>query len=283
MPLQSSARPPDPCVQPDSVSDPGGAGSGPGQVSPDRRSAGARLESRQHPAGGGDAFWKVPTKKETNFGNSLHLLLAASGVIPDFELAPSNASDPVMGKELLVDHTDQGVVGDKGYVSATVAADLRAEDRTALSTVLRRNQTTGLPAAEWRAPDRRNGAWPIGRAVLPRDRPRSTLRRSLCLLADQVGGPYRVHQSQSLDRQSGLCANQVTRVSELASVASGQSSSSVTTTACIGYFKCSPGHFDLRPELLLPVCHRRPWQYFRVRRFLLAIPQVAGSTFPRRT
>lgn len=95
----------------------------------------------------GAAFGKVPTKKETIFGYKLHLLLTAGGVILDCELAPANASDLAVGKELLAEHTDLDVVGDKGYISGAVAAELRAENRITLTTVPRRNQTTQLPPA----------------------------------------------------------------------------------------------------------------------------------------
>ena len=95
----------------------------------------------------GAAFGKVPTKKETIFGYRLHLLLTVGGVILDFELAPANASDLAVGEELLAEHTDLDVVGDKGDISAAVATDLRAENRITLTTVPRRNQTTQPPPA----------------------------------------------------------------------------------------------------------------------------------------
>jgi hypothetical protein len=62
-------------------------------------------------------------------------------------LAPANASDLAVGVELLAGHTDLTVVGDKGYISAPVAADLHAHHRIRLLTVPRRNQVTQLPPA----------------------------------------------------------------------------------------------------------------------------------------
>src|SRR5438477_8558604 len=82
---------------------------------------GSKAASAWRPAGA--AFGKVPTKKETIFGYRLHLLLTVGGLILDFELAPANASDLAVGAELLAEHTDLDVVGDKGYISAAVAAD----------------------------------------------------------------------------------------------------------------------------------------------------------------
>jgi hypothetical protein len=94
----------------------------------------------------GASFGKVPTKKQTIFGYRLHLLVTLDGIIRDFELAPAHASDLAVGAELLAGHTDLEVVGDKGYISAAVAAELRAQNRIVLHTVPRRNQAHQLPA-----------------------------------------------------------------------------------------------------------------------------------------
>lgn len=50
-----------------------------------------------------------------------------------------------MGEELLREQTDLVVIGDKGYISAEVAATLAAHNRIRLLTILRRNQTQQLP------------------------------------------------------------------------------------------------------------------------------------------
>jgi hypothetical protein len=52
------------------------------------------------------------------FGFKLHLLVTLSGVIVDFELAPANESDLSVGIEMLEQHTDLEVVGDKAFISA---------------------------------------------------------------------------------------------------------------------------------------------------------------------
>ena len=104
----------------------------------------------------GAAFGKVPTKKQTIFGYKLHLLVTLGGVILDFELAPANVSDLVVGAELLAAHHDLLVLGDKGYLSAPVATALREEARITLFTVPRANQRDQLPPpvvtlhARWR-------------------------------------------------------------------------------------------------------------------------------------
>ena len=93
----------------------------------------------------GAKFGKVPSKSETIFGYKLHLLIAMKGVILDFELAPANETDLQVGFELLAEHTDLQVVGDKAYISAEKAAQLWKENRIRLQTIPRRNQRKLLP------------------------------------------------------------------------------------------------------------------------------------------
>jgi hypothetical protein len=93
----------------------------------------------------GSTFGKVPSKKQTIFGYKLHLLIAMNGVILDFELAPANASDLEVGFELLSEHTDLHVLGDKAYISAEKAAHLWQQNRIQLTTIPRRNQQKQLP------------------------------------------------------------------------------------------------------------------------------------------
>ena len=93
----------------------------------------------------GARFGKVPSKKQTIFGYKLHLLITLGGVILDFELAPANASDLEVGFELLMEHTDLDVLGDKGYISAAKADELRQANRVRLRTLPRRNQKVQLP------------------------------------------------------------------------------------------------------------------------------------------
>lgn len=88
----------------------------------------------------GARFGKVSSKKQTIFGYKLHLLITLGGVILDFELAPANATDLTVGFELLVQHTDLEVLGDKAYISAPKAAELWRNNRLRLHTLPRRNQ-----------------------------------------------------------------------------------------------------------------------------------------------
>ena len=95
----------------------------------------------------GADFGKCASKKITIFGFKLHLLVSLGGLILDFELAPASAADLTVGAELLAEHTDLTVFGDKGYISAEVARQLFKTNRLKLMTLPRRNQTNQpLPA-----------------------------------------------------------------------------------------------------------------------------------------
>lgn len=95
----------------------------------------------------GAAFGKVPSKKQTIFGYKLHLLVSLGGVILDFELAPANVTDLAAGAELLAGQRDLLALGDKAYISAPLAEQLRAEAGVTLLTVPRQNQRAQCSAA----------------------------------------------------------------------------------------------------------------------------------------
>jgi IS5 family transposase len=99
----------------------------------------------------GAAFGKVPSKKQTIYGYKLHLLVTFSGVILNFHLAPANANDLQVGVELLSEHADLDVLGDKAYISAAEAATLWQQRRIRLTTLPRRNMKQQLPRAVARA------------------------------------------------------------------------------------------------------------------------------------
>ena len=85
-------------------------------------------------------FGKAITKKQTFFGYRLHLLITMSGLILDFELSSANCTDLEVGFELLSEHTDLEVLGDKAYISAAKAAELWEKNRIRLRTIPRSNQ-----------------------------------------------------------------------------------------------------------------------------------------------
>lgn len=96
-------------------------------------------------------FGKVPSKKLTIFGYKLYLLVTHNGVILDFVLAPANVMELHAGVELLEEHTDLDVLGDKAFISAPVQERLLVENRLRLRTLPRRNQRTQVPPAAARA------------------------------------------------------------------------------------------------------------------------------------
>jgi len=89
-------------------------------------------------------FGRVESKKQTIFGYKLHLLVTLGGLIVDFELAPASASDGTIGFELLADHTDLTVIGDKAYINASKVAELWRQNRIRLQTLPRRNQKQSI-------------------------------------------------------------------------------------------------------------------------------------------
>jgi hypothetical protein len=101
------------------------------------------------------AYWEthearvgyVASKKQWLFGYKLYLLVTQAGVILDFVLAPANVPELQAGVELLEEHADLDVLGDKAFVSRPAAERLRAENRVALLTLPRRNQKRQPPAA----------------------------------------------------------------------------------------------------------------------------------------
>ncbi|MGH3804120.1 MAG: IS982 family transposase [Pseudonocardiaceae bacterium] len=84
-------------------------------------------------------FGKVSSKKITIFGYKLYLLVALNGAILDFVLAPANVVELQVGAELLEEHTDLAVIGDKAFISAPLATRLETENRVRLLTLPRRN------------------------------------------------------------------------------------------------------------------------------------------------
>jgi IS5 family transposase len=88
----------------------------------------------------------VASKQQWIYGYKLHLLVTLGGVILDFVLAPAHAGDLPVGAALLAEHTALTVFGDKGYVSAAVAAELQAQG-VRLIAQRRQNQRQQLPAA----------------------------------------------------------------------------------------------------------------------------------------
>jgi len=82
----------------------------------------------------GANYGKVSSKKMMIFGYKLHMLITLGGLILDFELAPASLGDLAIGRELLQEHGNRIVIGDKAYVSAPVADELWQHNRIRLLT-----------------------------------------------------------------------------------------------------------------------------------------------------
>jgi hypothetical protein len=91
-------------------------------------------------------FGRCASKKQTLYGYKLHCVMTLGGVILDFSLAPANEADRTVGAGLLFGLRDRLVVGDKGYVSAALAAELQAQG-VRMVTLPRRNQAAQVTPA----------------------------------------------------------------------------------------------------------------------------------------
>jgi hypothetical protein len=93
--------------------------------------------SRERAAPHGATFGRVVTKKQTIFGYKLHLLVTLNGVILDVHLALAHVPDLSVGADMVLEHTDLMVLGDKDYISAPLATELAATTGTRWLTPLR--------------------------------------------------------------------------------------------------------------------------------------------------
>ena len=89
-------------------------------------------------------YGRVASKQQTIFGYKLHLLVTASGIIVDFELAPASKTDVAVGHELLANHQNKQVIGDKAYINKQVKDELAQTNCIDLITLPRRNQKPQL-------------------------------------------------------------------------------------------------------------------------------------------
>jgi IS5 family transposase len=98
-------------------------------------------EWRDHEA----AYGWVASKKQMIYGYKLHLVLTVGGLILDFQLAPANGDERVVAADLLSAYGGLTVLGDKGYVSAPLAEELRQQGIDLIAQ-RRQNQKAQLPA-----------------------------------------------------------------------------------------------------------------------------------------
>ena len=93
----------------------------------------------------GARFGQCPTKKQTVSGYKLHCVMTLGGVILDFVLAGANEADRTEGAGMLYELRNRLVVGDKGNLSAALAAELRGQG-VELVTLPKRNQAEQVSA-----------------------------------------------------------------------------------------------------------------------------------------
>jgi len=89
-------------------------------------------------------FGYCASKKQTFFGYRLHLVVTLGGVILDFELTAATADERDVAAEVLPDYPGRTFLGDTGYVSESVAAEL-ATAGVRLVALRRANQRVPLP------------------------------------------------------------------------------------------------------------------------------------------
>jgi Transposase DDE domain len=92
----------------------------------------------------GATFGYCASKKQTFFGYRLHLVVTLGGVILDFELTAANADERDVAIDMLPAYVGRTFLGDKGYVSAPLAAEL-ATGGVRLIALRRANQRVALP------------------------------------------------------------------------------------------------------------------------------------------
>ena len=76
----------------------------------------------------GASYGKCPSKKLTYYGYKIHALCTDNGIITDFLITAANANDKDAVWELVEQYNRYlTLIGDKGYISARLADDLRNE------------------------------------------------------------------------------------------------------------------------------------------------------------
>lgn len=97
--------------------------------------------------GYGIAYGKCPSKKETYLGYKLHLLTTLDGFITDFAISAANIDDRVAIWDLVAPYRKILMLGDKGYISKDLVAQLKAEKEILLLPVQRDNSKIQHPKA----------------------------------------------------------------------------------------------------------------------------------------
>jgi len=94
----------------------------------------------------GASYGVCPSKKLTYYGYKTHALCTANGIITDFILTPASVDDREAVWELVETYNRHLVmIGDKGYIKAQLAEDLRVEKGITLIYLKRRNAKDQYP------------------------------------------------------------------------------------------------------------------------------------------
>ena len=168
----------------------------------------------------GAAFGQCATKKQTIYGYRLHLLITLGGTILDFELTSANADERDAARDLLQDKRDLVVIGDKGFISAPLASELKERSNIRLLTLPRRNQKVQVPPAVRRLINHvRQRIETVNGQLTEQFQIETNHAHSflgvVCPFVHQADRPHAVHLSQSAAGQSRLVANQAVGLSDL--------------------------------------------------------------------
>lgn len=118
---------------------------------------------------------RVPAKKQTIFDYKLYLLATLNGVTLDVVLAPANVAELQVGTDLLADHADLAVLGDKAFISARCGRGAGCQpdsppDRGPAQWAPAA-ASGGAPHLQLGPADHRNRPQPAGGAIPPRAQP----------------------------------------------------------------------------------------------------------------
>jgi IS5 family transposase len=85
------------------------------------------------------------SKKETYYGFKLHALVTIEGFIKNIEITPAHVDDRVALRDLLPHNYKTTILGDKGYIGDSFAAELKEEENTLLLALKRDNAKNPYP------------------------------------------------------------------------------------------------------------------------------------------
>jgi hypothetical protein len=97
--------------------------------------------------GYGATYGDCPSKKETYLGYKLHMLATLDGFVTDFVITPANIDDREGVWDLISSYKKITLIGDKGYIGADFAANLKSEKGVDLLPIKRKSSRNQFPKA----------------------------------------------------------------------------------------------------------------------------------------